>query len=173
MNLHRQHGWMRRGFSLLWEPNQLNSVIAPECVLSIRQFFALRKHWPEELPGADGDALVVAGLEGCLDALSEQDAVSWLETDVKRAVLSFQEHYEGGAALVFWVPSGRTRVGMVRATEEYFWRTTPGRDDARISLGRALWGGAEADVARILVSDEKDPDFDGNAYVGLHHPRIS
>ena len=49
----------------------------------------------------------------------------------------------------------------------------PGRDAARLPLGRCLWGGAEADVARILVSEEKDPDFDGEAYVGLHHPRIS
>src|SRR5438105_4977722 len=125
---------MRRGFTLLWEPNQLTSVIAPERVLSIRQFFALGKHWPEELPGANGDALVVAGLEGCLDALSEPDAVTWLEADVKKAVLSFQQHYEGGAALILWVPSGRTRIGMVRSTEEYFWRTTPGRDDARIPI---------------------------------------
>ena len=31
----------------------------------------------------------------------------------------------------------------------------------------------EADVGRILVSEEKNPDFDGDAYVGLHHPRIS
>jgi hypothetical protein len=164
---------MRRGFTLLWEPHVLTAVIALDRVISIRGFFGMRKGWPEDLPGAHGDALVVAGLEGCLDALSEQDAVSWLENDLKAAVLGFQEHYQGGAALIFWLPSGRARVGMVRATEEYFWRTTPGRDDARISLGRCLWGGAEADVARILVSDEKDPDFDGAAYVGLHHPRIS
>jgi hypothetical protein len=62
---------------------------------------------------------------------------------------------------------------MVRATEEYFWRRVPGRDEARIPIGRCLWGGAQADVERILVSEEKDPDFDGEAYVGLHHPRIS
>ena len=43
----------------------------------------------------------------------------------------------------------------------------------RLALGRCLWGGAEADVARILVSEEKEPEFDGDAYVGLHHPRIS
>jgi len=133
----------------------------------------MKKAWPEELPGAEGNALVVAGVEGCLDVLSEQDAITWMEQDLKATVLSFQEHYEGQAALILWVPSGRTRIGMDLADEEYFWKTSPGRDTARLPLGRCLWGGAETDVARILVSGDKTPDLDGEAYVGLHHPRIS
>lgn len=165
--------WKRRGFSLLWEPHVLTTVIAPTAVVSIRDFFALRKTWPDDLPGSEGDALVVAGLDGCVDSLSEQDAVTWLETDLKSAVLSFQEHYEGQAALILWLASGRTRIGMDLADEEYFWRVNAAKDGPRISLGRCLWGGAEADVGRILVSEEKNPDFDGEAYVGLHHPRIS
>lgn len=173
MRVERSERWMRRGFSLLWEPRILTEVIAPTAVVSIRDFFALRKAWPDDLPGSEGDALVVAGLDGCLDSLTEQDAASWLETDLKSAVLSFQEHYEGQAALILWLASGRTRIGMDLADEEYFWKVGTGRDGARLALGRCLWGGAEADVARILVSEEKDPDFDGEAYVGLHHPRIS
>lgn len=165
--------WRRRGFSLLWEPRALASVVAPTSVVSIREFFALRKAWPDELPGSDGNALVVAGFDGCLDSLSEQDAVAWLESDLKAAVLSFQGHYEGQAALILWVASGRTRIGMDLADEEYFWRTSAGRDGARLPLGRCLWGGAESDVTRILVSEDPNPDFDGAAYVGLHHPRIS
>jgi hypothetical protein len=164
---------MRRGFSLLWEPRVLTEIVAPSAVLSIRELFKVRKAWPDELPGSDGDALVVAGLDGCLDSLSESDAQAWLETDLKTAVLSFQEHYQGQAALIMWIASGRTRVGMDLADEEYFWKTSPGRDGARLPIGRCLWGGAEADAERILVSEEKDPDFDGEAYVGLYHPRIS
>jgi len=164
---------MRRGFSLLWEPRVLTEVVAPSAVLSLREFFEARKAWPDELPGSQGDALVVAGLDGCLDSLSENDALAWLETDLKAAVLSFQEHYEGQAALIMWIASGRTRVGMDLADEEYFWKTAPGREAVRLPLGRLLWGGAEADVARILVSAEENPDFDGEAYVGLYHPRIS
>lgn len=165
--------WKRRGFSLLWDPRALTSVIAPTAVVSIREFFALRKAWPDALPGSKGDALVVAGLDGCLDALSEKDAVAWLERDLKVAVLSFQEHYEGQAALILWLASGRTRIGMDLADEEYFWKVSAAKDGPRLPLGRCLWGGAEADVGRILVSEEKSPDFDGEAYVGLHHPRIS
>jgi hypothetical protein len=165
--------WKRRGFSLLWEPRVLTTVIPPTAVVSIRDFFALRKAWPDYLPGSEGDALVVAGLDGCLDSLSEQDAVTWLENDVKSAMLSFQEHYQGQAALILWLASGRTRIGMDLAGEEYFWRVNAAKDGPRLPLGRCLWGGAEADVCRILVSEEKNPDFDGDAYVGLHHPRIS
>lgn len=173
MRVHRQGAWRRRGFSLLWDPQVLTEIVSPSTVVSIREFFAIRRSWPDELPGAGGDALVVAGFEGCIDALSEHDAVGWLEHDLKPAVLSFQEHYEGQAALILWVASGRTRVGMELADENYYWKVSPARDAARLTLGRCLWGGAEADVARILVSDEKDPDVDGKAYVGLHHPRIS
>jgi hypothetical protein len=173
VRIHRQDAWRRRGFSLLWAPQVLTDVVPPSGVRSIREFFELRKAWPENLPGAGGDALVVAGLDGCLDSVSEQDAVTWLETDLKAAILSFQQHYEGQAALIMWIASGRTRIEMGLADEEYFWKTTPGRDAARLPLGRCLWGGAEADVARILVSDENDPDVDGDAYVGLYHPRIS
>ena len=173
MRIERSGSWTRRGFSLLWEPSVLTEVVEPANVVSIRDFFVLRKAWPDGLPGSDGDALVVAGLDGCLDSLSEQDAVTWLETDLKSAVLSFQEHYQGGAALVLWLASGRARIGMDLADEHYFWKVSAGRDGARLPLGRCLWGGAETGVARILVSGEANPDFDSNAYVGLHHPRIS
>lgn len=172
MRSERSQRWMRRGFSLLWEPRVLTEVIPPRAVVSVREFFALRKAWPEILPGTGGNALVVAGLDGCLDSLSEHDATTWLETDLKSAVLSFQEHYDQ-AALILWLASGRSRIMMELADEEYFWKIGAGRDGARLPLGRCLWGGAEADVARILVSDEKEPDVDGPAYVGLHHPRIS
>jgi hypothetical protein len=173
MKIERSERWMRRGFSLLWDPQALARLVAPDAVVSIREFFAIRRAWPEQLPGAAGDALVVAGLDGCLDSLSEQDAEAWLEADLKSAVLSFQEHYEGQAALILWLASGRTRIGMDLADEEYFWKLTASRVVSRLPLGRCLWGGAEADVARILVSEDPNPDFDSDAYVGLHHPRIS
>lgn len=173
MRIQRHEDWKRRGFSLLWEPRVLTDVITPCDVVSMRDFFLLRKSWPDSLPGGGGDTLVVAGLDGCLDSLSERDAVEWLETDLKAAVLSFQEHYEGQAALIMWSASGRNRISMDLADQQYFWKIAAGRDAGRLPIGRCLWGGAEADVARILVSTEKDPDIDGEAYVGLHHPRIS
>ena len=169
MNLQRDSVWMRRGFTLLWDPIVLSNVVSPPAVASIREFFAMKKAWPEELPGADGDALVVAGVEGCLDALEDDDRRVWLETDLKPAILSFQDEYQGQAALILWLPSGRRRIKMVSATEEYIWKNR----SSELSIGRYLWAGAESDAARIIASDVPNPNVDGDAYVGLYHPRIS
>ncbi len=122
-------GWSRRGFALLWDADILFSLVDRQDVVSLRQFFAQVDAWPEELPAANGDALVVCGfaglrvcgLEGCLDVLSGDDAVQWIETDLKEAVLSFQDFYQGGAGLIRWAPSGRNRISMKTTSEEYFW----------------------------------------------------
>ena len=173
MKLKSDSGWMRQGFSLLWDAAALSRVVKPSGVVSIRGFFAMAKSWPEELPGTGGDVLIVAGVEGCLDALSDGDGRTWLETDLKRMILSFQDEYEGSAALILWLPSGRRRVSMEPVTEKYFWKNSPSRSTSGLPIGQYLWAGAESDVARIIVSDAQDPGVDGDAYVGLYHPRIS
>ena len=173
MKLHQQGVWKRRGVSLLWDPAALREVLNPSDVVSIRQFFDLSRAWPEELPSSGGDVLVVAGMEGCLDVLEPTEAETWLEADLKTAILDFQHEYEGSAALMFWLPSGRRRLKMGRATEEYFWLAGSTGSGQEVPLGRCLWGGAEADVARIMLTGDARPDADGEAYAGLYHPRIS
>ena len=173
MNLQRDSGWMRRGVSLLWDAAALSKVVTPEAVTSIREFFAMSRSWPEELPGFGGDALVVAGVEGCLDTLANDDGQIWLETDLKPVILQFQDEYEGQAALILWLPSGRSRISMVAATEDYLWKTRSSTCEPGLPIGRCLWAGAESDAARIIVSAASNPDVDGSAYVGLYHPRIS
>ena len=133
----------------------------------------MAKSWPVDLPGTDGDALIVAGVEGCLDALSDDDGKTWLETDLKHVILSFQEYYEGQAALIFWLPSGRRRINMESSTEEYFWRDSPSKRTPGLPIGRCLWAGAQSDVERIIVSDVRAPNADEVDYDGLYHPRIS
>ena len=58
MNVVQGDGWKRRGFSLLWDPGVLATFIAPAAVVSIRDFFAMRNAWLDNLPGAEGNALV-------------------------------------------------------------------------------------------------------------------
>ena len=173
MKLQRGDAWKRRGCSLLWDVSALGEVTTPTAVASIRQFFAMARSWPADLPGAGGDALVVAGVEGCLDALGDADGRTWLETDLKQAILGFQDEYDGQAALILWLPSGRSRVRMDPATEEYVWTSDRSAAAAGLPLGRCLWAGAESDAARILVSAAPRPNVDGPAWVGLHHPRLS
>jgi hypothetical protein len=165
-------GWPRRGFALLWDPDFLAKLGDPSEVVSLRRFFALAKDWPDDLPAAGGDALVVSGLEGCLDVLKSADATRWLEHDLRNAILSFQDYFEGQAGLILWTPSGRSRINMNRATEEYFWKHRDTGEDG-LPLGRLLFSGAENEVERILDTDDASADSDGKHWIGLHHPRIS
>ena len=173
MNLQRGFGWTRRGFSLLWDTDALFRVATPAGVVSLRDFFAMVLSWPDELPGAGGDVLVVAGVEGCLDALGPDAGSMWLETDLKQLIRAFQDEYQGQAALILWLPSGRRRITMAPATEEYSWKNAALRTAPALPIGRCLWAGADSDAARIIVSDAPDPDPDGPAWIGLYHPRIS
>lgn len=169
MKMITDKAWMRRGFTLLWDVDLLGEVAPPNEIISLRQFYTLANAWPSELPSFGGYALVVSGLEGSLDALSDDESDLWLQEHLRPAVLDFQDEYEGQAALMFWLPSGGSRLKMHRATEEYYWK----RSASNISLGRCLWAGAESDVERILTPDSPNADPDGPAWCGLHHPRIS
>lgn len=165
-------GWPRRGFGLLWDVNTLVGLVKPAEVISLRQFFALAEAWPENLPAANGDAIIVAGLEGCLDLLDADDAQRWMQHDLKEAVLSFQDHYQGQAGLIFWMPSGQHRISMKGATEHYYWKHRSSGDDG-LPIGRLLFAGAENEVERLLDSEDGKADYDGKHWIGLHHPRIS
>ena len=165
-------GWPRRGLALLWDAEALADLTIPSKVLSLRQFFSIADDWPEDLPAANGDAMVVSGLEGCLDILDGHDAERWIETDLKEAILSFQDFFDGQAGLIFWVPSGRTRISMKGSTEEYYWKHgASGRDG--LHIGRLLFSGAENEVERIMHTEDCNADYDGKHWAGLHHPRIS
>jgi hypothetical protein len=101
MRLIHDTSWTRRGSSLLWGAEALLEITSPAEVVSVRQLFALAEGWPEDLPSGKGNTLVVAGLEGCVDALTPEDAEAWLEQDLRPRMLGFQEEYQGQAALVF------------------------------------------------------------------------
>lgn len=173
MRLVQDKVWCRRGISLLWGPQLLSEVAKPEEVLSIRGFMSLAEAWPEDLPSGGGCALVVAGVEACIDMMEPQDAESWLEEELRPRVISFQDEYNSQTALVLWLPDGRHRIRMARAADSYHWQCAHPWSDTTIPLGRLLWGGAESDVGRILDPGERNQDADGPGWVGLYHPRIS
>jgi hypothetical protein len=166
------HGWSRRGFCILWDPNTLSELVDPQKVISIRQLFAMAESWPEELPAANGDAVVAAGLEGVLDILDGDDAEQWIETELHRVILSFQEHYNSSTCLVLWMPSGRNRISMRGASEQYFYKHTHS-ESKELPIGRLLWSGVESEIERIMSTQDQSADCDGKHWAGLYHPRIS
>lgn len=165
--------WKRGGLSLLWGPEALAEIAKPSEIASIRDLFALARKWPQDLPSNGGQALVVAGVEGCIDSLSPEDAAEWIEGDLRPLLLNFQEEYEGQCALVLWLPTGHRRVSMNRANGTYLWKCNAPFSGCEIELGRILWGGAESDAVRIIDSRASNRDPDGVAWIGLHHARLS
>jgi hypothetical protein len=173
MRLVEGDAWKRGGLSLLWGPEALSEIAQTADVASVRDLFLLSRAWPGDLPSNAGQTLVVAGVEGCLDCLTPEDAESWIESDLRPVLLRFQEEYEGQCALVLWLPTGHRRVGMNRANETYRWKCNAPYSGREIEIGRILWGGAESDAGRIMDSRNPNRDPDGPAWIGLHHPRLS
>jgi hypothetical protein len=165
--------WQRRGFALLWDAETLNQFARPEEAVTMREFFSIAEQWPERLPSVNGNAMIVVGLEGCLDMLTPQDGETWLNEDFRNRIFSFQGEYENQAALIFWLPDGKRRVKLAPASEEYLWVCGGPYGNQTISLGRCLWSGAESDAKRIVNPYQPTADPDGVAWVGLYHPRIS
>ena len=142
--------WKRRGISVLWDGNTLAQLEAASQVVSLRHFVELYEAgWPDEMPLVNDDGLYVAGLDVAVDALSPEDAVAWLESDIYEMIYDFQNHAD--AALVFWMPdAGRWKVDL--ASDRYQWFLGGEYDGIVFPMGRCIWNGAEKDVRKIEYS---------------------
>jgi hypothetical protein len=158
--------WQRRGTSWLWDEQARNQICAASEVWSLRQLLQAAGNWPDELPSNDGHTLVVAGLEGSLDLLSPTEAEDWLAGVIKGAILSFQDAYEGQAALVFWLPLGHSRIKVQAATDSVSWLCEAPHRGSQLDFGRVLWGEANEYPQEILLRQEEKP-------AGLFHLRIT
>lgn len=165
--------WQRKGVSLIWKPEALARVSPYGDTVSLREFYTLKNAWPDTLPHSNGKALAVSGLEGMLDILDDGNAESWLQDEFRHAVLSFQDHYSGDCAVLFWLPNCRNRFNFDRPNERYFWKRRGASAEDTIHIGRLIYAGAETELDRIIISDKPDTDPDGDAWAGLYHPRIS
>ena len=158
--------WQRRGISWVWDAEALAQVCGVSEVWSLREFLRAVGQWPENLPSNNGDTMVVAGLEGCLDLLVPSDAEIWLSDKIKEAILSFQDAYDGQAALVFWLPGGGGRIAINPATDAVVWRCAAPQPNSEIAFGRILWGEAREYPQEILLRN-------GAKTAGLFHLRIT
>lgn len=157
--------WQRRGTSWLSDEEARNHICAASEVWSLRQFLRAVGNWPSDLPSNGSKTLVVAGLDGSLDLMTPVDAEAWLGDAIKPAILSFQDEYQGDAALVFWLPGGHSRIRVQAATDEVGWlcHTPHGH---QLDFGRILWGQANEYPQEILLRAGSKP-------AGLFHLRIT
>ena len=158
--------WQRRGTSWVWDEEARNQVCEAGQVWSLRQFLRSVGNWPDDLPSNGTNTMVVAGLEASLDLLTPQDAEAWLGDAIKDAILSFQDHYEGEAALIFWLPAGQSRIKLNSATDSIEWRCAAPSGESLLAFGRILWSEANEYPQEILLRE-------GAKAAGLFHMRIA
>ena len=158
--------WQRRGVSWIWDAEALNQVALPGEAVSLRQFIRSAGSWSDELPSNKGNTLVVAGLDAGLDLLSPAEAENWLGDSFKRALLSFQDHFQGSAALVFWMPEGHRRLKIQPASDAVVWRCAAPHNDEQLDFSRILWGKAAEYPQEIFLGGSSKA-------AGLFHLRIT
>lgn len=158
--------WQRCGISWIWDAEARAQVCLASEVWSLRQFLLVVGSWSEELPSNKGKTLVVAGLDGCLDLLAPSDAEEWLGAEIKRAILSFQDYYQGGASLIFWLPGGQSRLHANTASDAVTWRCAAPFNGQQLDFGRILWGEAREYPQEIMLANASKPS-------GYFHNRIT
>jgi hypothetical protein len=165
--------WKRRGISLLWDADALNSVCAPTQVINLRQF--LRLHvagWQgvDDVLVNHDKCLVVSGLESAIDALRPAEAEVWLSEVVYQAMVSYQQIVADGAneaALLLWLADAK-RLVYQTSDDVFHWHCGTEYKGQQIPLSRCLFNGGQSDLRRIQAFGGSPLD-DG---IGLFHPRI-
>jgi len=165
--------WMTCGISLLWDAHSLRRLCDADRVRSVRDLLRLSQaDWSEEeLKLVNDRAMVVAGLDAAMDAMSPTQATEWLEDIFYPVVRDFQLRVADGgneAALVLWLADAK-RIHHNAADDTYHWRCAGEHHGETIPLGRCIWNGAQDSVRRIMVAGPESKP----AWVGLFHPRIS
>ena len=140
--------WKLRGNAILWAPECLTGWCSPAQVTTVRDFLRLydAKWAGTEARLVGGRALIVAGLEACIDAIPPSEAQRWLEERFYQATIGFQrEVAQGGteAALVFWFAK-ENRFEYALAQDAYQWHVSREYGTATLPLPRLLWNGSAA-----------------------------
>lgn len=161
--------WKRRGISLIWDADALNSLCKPSQVISLRQFRTLHSSGWNDVDSlmVNEESLVVAGLESCIDYLPPAQASQWLQENIYREMVSYQREVAGGgteASLIFWIVEDK-RLKFQVSDDAWFWHCGGEYKKETIPIGKCLFNGSQNDLKEIQ-------DKDGNK-LGLYHPRIA
>lgn len=150
--------WRRQGHTILWDTAELSALCDAKRPISLRRLLLLKAAGWKDVDDylIRGRALVVAGLEGALDALLPSDSIEWLEQVIYPAVLSFQKSVASGggeAALVFWFAESR-RFSYRHAEQAAYWKCSNAHGSVEIPLGRCLWNGSEPNSQEIRMKGD-------------------
>ncbi len=164
--------WTRRGFSILWSPAALGRVCQKTTdIISVRTMLRIRQ-WPDNLPSADGNGLIVTGMEGCIDRMAPDEASEWLAEKIIPVMYRFQDVYDE-AALIFWLESGERRVKEHALDDGVNWLCAPPMQHEEFPLSRNVFGGAYKGVQKIVEKELGDPNNAAAGWIGVYLSRMS
>ena len=143
--------WYRQGCSVIWEPRALLSVVANNSEITpiaTAMRYYKTSSWPEELPAKDGRAMVVVGLDGCLEGLPPDQREKWLKDHVKKMVRSFYAKYDTQCSLIFFFERGKE--AFKQDIENAFMWNPSQSGEKPIAIMRFLYGGRFAEIKRLV-----------------------
>jgi len=117
--------WFKRGCSIIWDNRCLsrlvkdNSEITP---ISTALRMSKSNTWPNKLPASGGRAMVIVGLDGCLESLEDNEREKWLKDHIKPLVLNFYRKFQNEASLIFFFERG-TASFIDHIDEAFVWET--------------------------------------------------
>lgn len=152
--------WFKRGCSIIWDPRCLtrlvkdNSEITP---ISVAMRYAKNELWPDELPAYRGKAMVVVGLDGCLESLQADQREKWLKQHIKPMVLSFYRRFQNDKSLVFFFERGKS--AFLEDLEDAFLWQPASKNEQALPIVRFLYGGRFEEIKRLISETEptKEP----------------
>lgn len=158
--------WHRRGSSIVWDSAALAPLLAKNCLVSLREVLSWRKAWPAAFP-TKNSAVLVGGLEACLELLEPVEAENFLRQQVKPLIREFQRRWDShGLVFGFGASEGAFRVDAVNE-EIRFVR----RNQTAVRLSFAMWDGSTGLQLSRLV--QPFGATKSGTTIGYYVPRIS
>jgi hypothetical protein len=148
--------WFRRGCSIIWDVRCLSRIVKDNTEITpISAIIRLAKtdSWPDQLPAFNGKAIVVVGLDGCLDSLDASQREKWLKAHIKPMVLSFYRRYQNGASLIFFFERGKSSF-VDHIDDAFLWQPSV-KTDSPVPIIKFLYGGRAQEIKRLV--SETDP----------------
>lgn len=152
--------WFRRGCSIIWDNRCLTKLVKDNSEITpIATALKMGKlnTWPDRLPASNGRAMVVVGLDGCLESLDEDQRERWLKQHVKQLVLSFYRKYNNEASLIFFFERGHASF-VDHVEDAFIWQPTNKKGNP-LPLVKFLYGGRFTEIKRLVsdVDPKKEP----------------
>lgn len=156
--------WLRRGSCVIYEKQLLAPLIQSGCMVSLRHALGWMLAWPQQ-PPAEGQTVLVGGLQTCLEVLPPTEAEDFLQKRVKPFIEEFQSYWpQCGLVFGFGAHPNAFRITAMKEEIEFV-----RADKSAVRLSAPLWNGSGTlDMYQIF---HLDPQSKHQSPAGFYVPR--